>query len=221
MKLLSFGLFLIFICSCGMKTSGLESNFLLSQEAFPFIPQSLSVDETNRIKSICDALSFKENQLSVLEATQYIYSYSEKACTSAGLSSAVDTGVYIQNAQFRVISTNAPFIFPNIETKNIGVMKEICESLSNLTSPMLSASSGAMWFTSFTQGSDCVYDSTHTCIQIERGTSLDGVIYKKTSKEVIRFKTSGDKVGFFTERKLISNISCSDGNTLVRQAVLK
>lgn len=218
----NFLFFLIFIVSCG-RIDPISQGTLsgLSNEIVSFSPEQLLPGEVSKISQICSAIAQKSTYLNLLENTTGTFSYSDKSCANSNMSVSQDVLYVIQNKTFKVATTGVPFIFSDIETTDVGVMKDICNSLSSLQSPMQSATLGTIWFTTNVPGSDCQATSEYGCIQIERGTQVNGSQFQKTTKEIIRFKLNGDKLGYFTDRKLISSLSCGINQFLVRHAKLK
>lgn len=216
---------LILLVACGQVPNQSSGGEQIGQEIVQYSPQIVVGEDSDRINDICRAIAAKTDQLVILENTQYTFSYAEKSCASGSMSAYSDVRVAIEkpnsNYIFKIIGANSPFIFSNIETKDAGLMKEICDNAQSLTSPMQSGSSGVIWFTSLTRATDCVSSSTHLCMQIERGSLVAGTSYKKNTKEIIKFKISGENQGFFTERKQITTLSCPEGAQLVRHAILK
>lgn len=191
-----------------------------------FEPVMVTFEDNERIKAICHALSSKEDLLSVLvtTGTEYTFSYTQKGCNESETPTPKNVVATIQRPETAYIfktKDNAPFGFTDVETATRGVMKEICQNVGNLMSPMQTSSTGAMWFTTFTPVDHCQSDANGMCIHIQRGSAVDNVNYQIHTNEWIKFKLTNDKRGFFVERKLISSANCKGSKTIEKRASLK
>jgi hypothetical protein len=191
-----------------------------------FEPLAVTVEDTERMKRICLALSAKEDLLStlVLSGEKYDFTYSEKGCLDKTISSSKmittkivkNEGNYIFKA-----SDNETYFFSDVETTSKGVMSEICKNLSGLTSPVQTSSSQALWFTSFISGQDCQADENTICIHLQSGSVMeDGLSYRIHTNQWLKFKVTNGRLGFFTERKLITSLTCSGIETLEKRVGL-
>lgn len=191
-----------------------------------FEPIMVTFEDSERIQAICRALSSKEDLLSVLVTTgaEYTFSYTQKACNESELPTPKNVVTTIQRPDSNYIfkaKDNVTFGFADVETATKGVMREICQNVGSLMSPMQTSSTGAVWFTTFTPADHCQSDANGMCIHIQRGSAVDSVNYKIHTNEWIKFKLTNDKRGFFMERKLISSANCNSGKTFEKRAVLK
>jgi hypothetical protein len=59
------------------------------------------------------------------------------------------------------------------------------------------------------------------CIHIQRGEHFSDVRYGIHTNEWITFKVRDDKVGFFVDRKLLSNGDCAPGKFIEKRVRLK
>lgn len=188
----------------------------------------INYEDNERVKVICNALSAKEGQLSVLvnSARQYTYSFAQKNCEGTSLPAAKDVPVKISrngdNFYFAPKNGEA-FGFSNVETTNDGVMKAICNFGGTLESPLKSSptSKTATWWTTFTDSSQCQPGFGTMCIHLQTGSSSDGYNYKIHTNEWIKFKVLDENEGFFIERKLISSAGCAKKKNLEMRAKLK
>lgn len=190
-------------------------------------PVSSSLEETEKIAAICRGLASKEELLTILISTgaSYEFSYAQKGCNDQALPvhKIVNASIQLSNDSNFVFKTkdNADFGFTDVETPTKGVMAKLCENLGQLTNPMQTSTSGAMWFSTLTDKEKCETDEKGLCIHIQRGTVVKGVEYKIHTNEWIKFKMENTNRGFFTERTLITSTGCFDDKTLERHAELK
>lgn len=187
-----------------------------------------NIEDNERVKAVCKALANKENILNVLSnsGTEYTYSYNQKNCAEPTLPAAKDIVMKIgrsDNGYIFKSKNGENFGFADIETSSVGVMSEICKFGGTLESPILSGSTGAIWWTTFTASEHCQPGFGTLCVHLQRGNSVNGVRYKIHTNEWIKFKLYDDKEGFFTERKLISSAGCKGmkGGNLEMRATLK
>lgn len=193
-----------------------------------FFEPLTNYEDNDRVKAICSALSAKEGQLSVLvnSARQYTYSFAQKGCDAAVLPEAKDVPVKISrngdNFYFAPKNGEA-FGFSNVETTDDGVMKSICNFGGTLESPIRTSpnSKTAVWWTTFTDSSQCQPGFGTMCIHLQTGSSTDGMNYKIHTNEWIKFKVLDENEGFFVERKLVSSAGCAKKKNLEMRAKLK
>jgi hypothetical protein len=191
-------------------------------------PMAISENDNARIRTICQALSYKQDLINEISNSgrEYTFGYAEKGCSDRdlpGLSNVVTT-VELANGTYNFKpKNNARFGFTNVETYSNGIMNMICQNqvMGTLMSPLQSSSTGAMWFTTNTSSDHCTSDANNICIHIQRGSAADNVTYKIHTNEWIKFRTTNDRRGFFVERKLISSADCSNGGNVERRAVIR
>ncbi len=215
---------LIFLLSCvnePAKTPDSTGNTVRFQPV-------TNLEDNERIKAVCKALANKENVLNVLanSGTEYTYGFAQKNCTDPGLPVAKDVVVKIgrsDNGYIFKSKNGEAFGFTDIETFSNGVMADICKFGGTLESPIVSGSTGAVWWTTFTATEHCQSGLGTLCVNLQRGNSIDGVNYKIHTNEWIKFKLFDNNEGFFIERKLISSAGCKSakGGKLEMRATLR
>ncbi len=186
-------------------------------------PLSVPPEDLSRIKAICNALEVKEERLPSLISSNYVFTYVERSCEASELSAPIELSVAINRPESNYIfrrSDGGPFAFPNVETTSSGVMSEICTNLNDLRSPMQTSSKGAIWFTTFTSTRHCISDYDSMCIHIQKGEYINDLNYRIHTNEWIKFKIRDERVGFFTERKLISSADCGAGKSIEKRVKL-
>ncbi|MGE3608199.1 MAG: hypothetical protein AB7I27_01330 [Bacteriovoracaceae bacterium] len=212
-----FLLSLMFLLSCESPTN--------TEDTVTADPKPVSADEIERINLICNALMYKNESIGVLIDSNYTFSYSKKSCADDDFGRATDVPVTIRRDGYQYSffkNDGAPFVFANIEMINSGVMKEICAGIGsgNLESPI--DIDGVMtWFTTYTKRGDCESDAEHMCIHLKRGTPNSDDSYDRHTEEWIQFKIRGERVGFFTSRKIVSQGDCGKNKTSAKMATLK
>lgn len=221
MKFLFVALFIV--AGCVSEENTITTN---GKEVRNYEPEPMNDTIIARVKAMCNALSYKQDRLSVLVSTEYTFGYSQKGCSSKSSSAPLkDVRVTIAKSgsdySFKALNGET-FGFTDVETNTTGMMKEVCENVDNgLTSPMQTSSTGALWLNIYTTKEDCVSDADAFCIQVSRGSVIDGSRYAIHTNEWMKVKISGSNRGFFTERKVASTANCGDGQYLVRSAVLR
>lgn len=214
---------LLLIVSCEVAEEKDSGN--LGKE-IRFEPIAVTVNDNERIRAVCQALSSKEDLLNILvnTGTEYTFMYSQKNCNDkeAPAPKPVSTLIAEENGQFVFKALHGQsFGFKAVETESKGVMAEICKNIGALTSPMQTSSTGAIWFTTYGNSSHCTTDANGICVHLQRGVVQDSGNYIIHTNEWIKIKTLNEKRGFFTERTLISSAGCSGDKTLERRATLK
>ena len=220
MKLVFVALFVIAGC-VGEETKTTTNG----KEVRNYEPEPASDAVASRIQIICNALSYKQDRLGVLINTEYTFAYSEKGCSKSGKSSEAPKPVRVSiqrsNIDYVFKSINGEtFNFSEVETSTSGMMKEICSNITGLMNPIQTSPTGAIWFDIYTNNNDCASSSDAYCIQVKRGSVIDGTSYAIHTNEWMKVKISGTDKGFFTERKVASTANCPDGQFIQRSAQL-
>jgi hypothetical protein len=212
---------LIFFSACIPQT---EEPAAQTEEFVRFEPLSVPAEDLARIKAICEALELKEQRLPDLVSSDYTFGVSQKGCDEAKPSAEVNVEVTLVRPDFFYLfklKDGSSFLFPNVETSAHGVMSPICANLGNLNSPLQTSSKGAIWFTTFTSTRHCTSDFDSMCIHIQKGDYVSDINYKIHTNEWIKFKIKNDKVGFYLERKFVSQADCPAGKTREKKVRLK
>ncbi|HXH29591.1 MAG TPA: hypothetical protein VNJ01_02150 [Bacteriovoracaceae bacterium] len=218
MKILLLSLFLL--SSCGdVSESKPEGDGLSTVQRFePLVP-----DDVDRLQKICDALSFKSDRLGTLINMPFTFSYAQKGCDQqdAGATQEVNVTIQRPNSSYVFKQTDGElFPFPDVETHDNGVMKDICANLGSITNPLQTSPQTAMWFSTYTSPRHCTSDANHLCILIQKGRLISGVEYLIHTNEWIKFNVAEGRTGFFTERSLRSLGVCAKGKSIAKNAKL-
>lgn len=222
MKFLFVALFMIAGVGCVSEENKTATD---GKEVRNYEPEQVDDTIVARVKTMCNALSYKQDRLKDLVSTEYTFGYSQKGCSNKSSSAPMkDVRVTIAKSgsdySFKGLNGET-FGFPDIETNTVGMMKEICENKDSLMSPMQTSSTGALWFNIYTNKDDCVSEADAFCIQVSRGSVVDGTRYAIHANEWMKVKISGNNKGFFTERKVATTANCGEGQYLVKAAVLR
>lgn len=193
-----------------------------------FEPVIATVEDQERLRSICAALAAKEGQLSILASMnrEYTFSYAQKDCYESSLPALKDVVTTIKRAGSSYIfspKNNESFGFDNVETTTEGVMRELCRFGGAAESPVRErdSSSVGIWWTTFVSTQHCHPGYGTLCIHLQTGVTSDGRTYKINKDEWIKFKLIDPNQGFFVERKVVSSAGCSKGKTVEIKAILK
>lgn len=180
-----------------------------------------------RVWELCKALGNKESRLHLLASsnTAYTFSYAQKGCSETALPVAQDIVVTIKGS-YPVFTfqptTNGEYFGPNeVETDNVGVMKEICNYGATLGSPVGQGSTGSIHWTTKATSENCKAQTGTICVYLQRGTAANGQRDLLHTEEWIKFQMTGPQEGFFLERKIKSNIGCKSKETFEIHARLK
>lgn len=193
-----------------------------------FAPVAVEGSDLKRIHAVCLALAAKEDILNILinTAEQYTFQYAQKNCDDRNMPEMKDVVTTIQGFDpyytFQTMN-NAFFGFPNVETTSNGILAEVCEDVladKKIDSPMTTRT-GAIWFSSNSATQHCRHESDAYCVHIQRGTAINSYDYRIHTNEWMKVQVSGNRRGFFTERKLVSSANCRDKKEFEKRAVLR
>lgn len=208
---------LLLSISCGRVSPGIGS---LGQE-MKFEPQALTASENQRLSSLCSTLGTKAALLGQAGAQSYTFNVRKKGCDEASLGESESVLVGLDGTRLKVAGNGLAFTFPDIETNQTGVMREICGDLANFTKPQKLAN-GNIMRVDLSASAECNPGPKEMCLYLETGAP-NGDSYKVISREWIRFQMDPavPRVGFFTERKLKSSVFCGTGKTSETIAILQ
>jgi hypothetical protein len=185
--------------------------------------------ERSRISSICNALNTKSKNLSQAALLSLSYSVRQRECSEelGGLSAASSVAVAIEAkaAGYKInrVDNGQPFIYPNLETTQSGMMGIICTNLDEATNPIRLENGNALWVnTSQISATDCNPQRNEICILIETGTPT-GNTYQIITKEWMKFQLDPllPKLGFVTQRRTISSVFCALNQSSQLEALLE
>ena len=189
-----------------------------------YIETPMEASDAARLRSICDALSAKEDQLSVLISSEYTFDYSFKGCSDSALGTPKTIATTIQRPYGNYVFERTDgdgFAFPDVETSTKGVLARFCNQGANIVSPIRSSDTGAMWVTTVTDAGRCSAGSGAFCVRIQSGSMTSPGYYQIHTNEWMKIKLTQPRRGFFIERTLVSSASCSSGKTVEKKVVLK
>lgn len=217
------------LAGCGKYDLGNDADF---DTKLPVTPTEINVGSSqyNKIKEICDAITVKDVTLNSLVGQNYNFSQTNKKCDDQAFASLADTSTTLvnQGGQLKFSEGVNLAYFSEPETVSTGLIKEACNRLANLESPIKLDSVNLLYVTTDDiAGNDCTNVSFERCIKFQKATletAADGTQQGKVhTREYIRVKTDTDKalVGFFSYRKLTSIGGCLEGKYFGRTATLK
>ncbi len=191
-----------------------------------FAPQALSSDESARLSLICSSLDAKYASITASPSLTYTFSVASKSCEDAKLSVSRLAMVTIDNQSSSYVKFkegSATFVFPDVETRNSGIMKEICANLSTGTDSFRSDAGNAVWYTSSgVSSSDCNPGNGEMCLLIDTGTP-SGASFKVSNKDWVKFQVDSalPHYGFFVDRRVESDSVCGQNKYTVNVATLR
>jgi hypothetical protein len=213
--------------SCGKyEVSSVGSNTV--NELRAVTPGSeLSDSDRSNLAAVCSALNNKLNILGQGTSGSFFTFFAvEKDCNN-NLISAGNVDVTITNQGnsaygFKRKSDGQDFLFPNVETPSSGVFSEICSNVANIKAANIDGSAVTFVTTIGISSADCPPVRDEICVKIEKGT-VQGTSALIFSRDWIRIRTGGaqGKIGFFTQRKKVTQSYCAQNEALVLEARMK
>ncbi len=176
-------------------------------------PQAISTDDLIVFDRICEGLTRKGLLYSGSIPAPVTFTLGRQDCDGVE-SGPVDQTVIVEsnggNFQYRVQSSNAAFVFPNVETASFGIMQPFCGGTNSL--PIVKTNGEAIWITRSVSQVDCPTLSNEECVGIETGSPSGAGEYRIHTRELVRFNVlrTSPRYGLFTYRKALSNIGCTD-----------
>lgn len=215
----------LLVASCGDSVPGNGSMNRVGETRSLLSTVEVSSLDRQNLATICTALAQKEVILPTALNSAHTFFTSQTDCEGK-VTSAGDVGVTIQNSggyMFRRTDGQS-FVFPDVETANSGVFKDICGSLnlSPFSSPLRSASEVLYFGTLGISSADCPQRDGELCFSLERAF-IQGTAAVVHTQEWIRIRTNPQlsKIGFFTHRKKITKSFCGQGQSQAFTATLK
>lgn len=224
MKIILLLNLILCLVSCVPSESQDESFSL--EGVIRFEPLEVTAQDSERIRLICNALLEKEDMLNIFvdSGREYVFDYGQKGCLETTFPPLKKVTTTIQRSEMNYLfraRENDVFGFPDVETTSKGVLRQICANTQNLINPLQTSSSGALWFSTFTASEHCQSDAEGICIHLQKGNVVDDFYYRIHTNEWLKIKLTTDKRGFFSQRKLLSTLGCSENGYIERRAVLK
>lgn len=217
-----FGLFALFaLVACGEIKEPKADNPAF-EELVDSEPKMISRDEPKifkRIMAVCAALRAKEDFLRDPSRNQQlmVMDLDHLDCNGSQFPGR-DISVRINsrggNYNFEYAGQSGIFTpIPSVESRNDGLLQEICDKGASMVTPMPISDSdaSALIYTAFDNASGCVSDDKDSaCIYVARGN------YTEDKKQVrifewhyIEFRLTGDYRGFYNKRSQTK--TCSNG----------
>lgn len=217
----------ILTTACGKyEISGAGSNTVNELRPLSNASQLTDLDRTNLL-AVCSALNTKTNVLNQgTSGSTFTFFSTERDCSKNVVSAGnVDVTIVSQGSNafgFKRKSDGQDFLFPNVETTSSGLFSDICSNVNNIVSPVVDGSSVTFVTTTGISSSDCAQVGNEVCVKIEKGT-VQGTSAVIISKDWIRVRVGGTqgKIGFFTQRKKVTQSYCAQNEALILEASMK
>lgn len=221
----SFLLLTFLIVSCGKYESEVSRNLIGETRSATAL--TVSSSDRNNLASICGALVQKSTILpSIVGTTNFLFTTIQSDCEGETVVNA-DINVVVQNSGgglvFKKSIDGLDYIFPEIETQNSGLLAGVCSDLSTFSNPRLEGSSATWITTSGISSNDCTPLNGEICVMVEKGNLNNDQTYTVHTKEWMRVRVSSTegKLGFFTERKRLTQSICGINKSQISRAILK
>lgn len=177
------------------------------------------------VQAVCNALGVKEAALASSVGTLHTFTASQTDCDGNSTLNGTFQVAIQRNGQDYVFTRTdgLGFVFPEVETRTAGIFSDICAQGTGLTVPLLTGTEATFVSTTGFAGSECSpIPGEETCLVIERGPVQNNSAII-TSRDIIRIRTGGTrgKIGFFTQRKRVSQAFCSNNRAVTATATLK
>lgn len=219
---LTFILLTILTISCGktdMKTGGGVGQIRELQ------PLQISVGEQLTYDSICAGLTQKAQRFSSSLPSSLVFDVQEKDCDKKTItfgSQQVKVTSASGGYQFERQDSGGSFIFPNAETSDNGVMKEVCSGVQSM--PLVDGTEARWISTTGFSSTECPSASGEQCVLVETG-SKQGTTnsYRVHTRELLRFNVNANsgKYGYFSFRKKFADSNCDQGDNTESTATLR
>jgi hypothetical protein len=218
---------MLVLLGCGK----IESNGFTLGEVRTFSPLTIEASEKKRLAQICNSLKTKVQNLSINSSQNLSFNLQQKNCSEvSGLddvpATLVEVSVEINppNYKLRRTDTAQYFAYPDLETAESGLMKNVCSKLDELTSPLMLDGGVPIWIkTSNISAKDCGPKANEICLQVDYAVGVGSNKYEIKSREWLKFQLdpSLPYFGFFTERRTLSSSLCALNQASETKAVLK
>jgi hypothetical protein len=222
-------LILLSLVACGQMEP--PKTDAIMDDLVPSAPQAISIENPKvfaRITAVCDALRAKEDFLRDPARNQrtFIMDLDHQDCSGTTFPGR-DLGVRInaRAGKYNFEYTLQQGVFtpiPAVESRDDGIMEEICDKGASMISPMpiTDSDASALIITAFDNVGGCVSDDKDTaCIYVARGNySEDKKFIKVHERHYIEFRLTGEFRGFYTKRSLVKNCLNSDMRTTTIQS---
>lgn len=221
MKLAVLSLMLLAV-ACGQYESVSSGSQLGQVRAFS--PAAVDPTTASQLSAICNALAQKSSILTSAIGSTHNFDAAQTTCEDVIVNMGIVQTTIQQFGDFQFRKTDGTsFIFPNVETDTSGIMQPICANLANLQTQFQTASEVTSVTTTGISPDDCTPLAGETCVLFESGP-LSGQSFTVTTKEWVRFRVTNpnnQKIGFFTQRKKVSQSFCGNNQSIQYRASLQ
>ena len=183
--------------------------------------------ERSDLEAVCNALSQGQSVLSNSLNSRHTFSALQTDCSGNTIENG-DVQVMIQSSLsgfvFKRVADGLDFIFPIIETPEVGSLSQICRSLPELTNPIVNGNDITFFTTAAINTTDCRKESGEICVKIEKAFPQNENSAEVHTKEWLKVRVnSADSryIGFVTDRKKVTRSFCGRNEVLTFRATLK
>lgn len=211
--------FLLLACLLGLMACG-ETVPPASQEnqsEYTFDPKFLKGTESfDQIQSVCQALEYKEALLPEMARSYAQQAMDSKVTPCTGFERIEQNKSMVierlDNGYFFAFAGDAGNFapIPSVESRYTGEMAIFCNQRANLSSQVELANNNAVSITVPGDTGTCITDGNHVCVHLAKGLlDADKKKFTASEKHWIRFRTTGVRRGFYSERRKL--LDCPAG----------
>lgn len=184
-------------------------------------------NEKADLDAVCNALTQGQAVLSSSLNGRHTFSALQTDCSGNTIENG-DVQVTIQSGLsgfvFKRVADGLDFIFPIIETPEVGVLSEICQSRSNLVNPIVDGNDITFFTTGAINPADCRGGAGEICVKVEKAfpqNENSAVVHTKEWLRVRVNSADARNIGFVTHRKKVTRSFCGINEVLTFSATLK
>lgn len=184
-------------------------------------------NERADIEAVCNALSQAQSTLSSSLNSRHTFNALQTDCSGNTIQNG-DVQVMIQTSLsgfvFKRVADGLDFIFPIIETPDVGVLSGICRSLPELTSPIVNGNDITFFTTTGISQADCRREAGEICVSVEKAfpqNENSAAVHTKEWLKVRINSVDARYIGFVTDRKKVTRSFCGRDEVLTFRATLK
>lgn len=216
----------VLVASCGQYESDVTRNLIGESRSADALV--VTTTDRNNISSICTALGQKASTLASAVGSTYLFATQQSDCDGITVVNA-DLNVIIQTGGtgyiFKKSSDGLDYIFPELETNTTGLLTNVCADPTSFVNPQIDpGTNSATWITTVgISSNDCTPASEELCVQVETGSLNADQTYTIHTKDWMRVRltSTNGKLGFFTQRKKLTQATCATYKSQISQALMK
>lgn len=216
----------VLLASCGKYESDVTRNLIGESRSGDTL--AVTTTDRNNISSICTALAQKASTLASAVGSTHLFATQQSDCDGVTLIDA-DLNVVVQTSGagyiFKKSSDGLDYIFPEVETNTTGLLANVCADTNSFVNPRIDpGTNSATWITTVgISSNDCTPTSEELCVQVETGSLNNDQTYTIHTKDWMRVRltSTNGKLGFFTQRKKLTQATCATYKSQISQALMK